>query len=110
MGAPPDTEWIDADGDGFPDTYDVCVQAADADQRDTDGDRIGNICDCDFNQDGFCGGPDFTLFIACFNAPSDGNPVCEAADMSGDWFVGGPDFTRFIGGFNRAPGPSGLVP
>jgi hypothetical protein len=31
---------------------------------------LGNMCDCDFNQDDFCGGPDFTLFNGGFNGPS----------------------------------------
>jgi hypothetical protein len=96
----------DTDGDGACNDVDNCTLAANPTQLDTDGDGIGNMCDCDFNQDGFCGGPDFTAFIGCFNADTGGNPVCEAADMTGDGFVGGPDFTLFIGGFNGPPGPS----
>ena len=96
---------MDTDGDGVPDGSDNCLTVANADQLDTDGDGIGNMCDCDFNQDNFCGGPDFTLFIGCFNAGTGGDPTCEAADMNGDGFVGGPDFTLFIGGFNGPPGP-----
>ena len=96
----------DTDGDGVIDSNDNCVLAPNPSQLDTDGDHIGNQCDCDFNQDNFCGGPDFTLFIGCFNAATGGNPTCEAADMNGDGFVGGPDFSLFIGGFNGAPGPS----
>ena len=88
------------------DGFDNCLLAANADQRDTDDDGYGNACDCDLNQDNFCGGPDYTLFIGCFNAPTNGNPTCEAADMNGDGFVGGPDFTLFIGGFNGPPGPA----
>jgi hypothetical protein len=96
----------DSDGDGVPDDVDNCTDVPNAPQLDTDKDSIGNLCDCDFNQDDFCGGPDFTLLIGCFNAPTGGDPTCEAADMNGDGFVGGPDFTRFIGGFNGPPGPA----
>ena len=104
----PDELEVDTDTDGIIDDCDLCREVFNPEQVDTDGDDIGNACDCDFNQDGFCGGPDFTLFIGCFNAPTGGNPTCEAADMTGDGFVGGPDFTLFIGGFNGPPGPSGL--
>jgi hypothetical protein len=96
----------DRDGDGYADIADNCVTASNPDQLDSDRDNIGNACDCDFNQNNFCGGPDFTLFIGCFNAPTNGDPLCEAADMNGDGFVGGPDFSLFIGGFNGTPGPS----
>lgn len=40
-------EGYDTDGDGVPDFEDNCQQAANADQRDTDGDNIGNACDAD---------------------------------------------------------------
>jgi hypothetical protein len=100
----------DTDGDGVPDSRDNCTLVPNASQLDSDGDGYGNHCDCDFNQDDFCGGPDYTLFIGCFNEPTNGDPVCEAADMNADDFVGGPDFTLFIGGFNGPPGPSGLHP
>jgi uncharacterized repeat protein (TIGR01451 family) len=100
----------DTDGDGIGDESDNCILSFNPGQLDTDGDNIGNQCDCDFNQDNFCGGPDFTIFIGCFNALTGGVAACEAADMNGDGFVGGPDFTLFIGGFNGPPGPSGLVP
>jgi len=97
---------VDTDGDGIPDAVDNCIQAANPNQLDTNGDGIGNMCDCDFNNDNFCGGPDFTLFIGCFNKATGGNATCQAADMNGDNFVGGPDFTLFIGGFNGPPGPA----
>ncbi len=96
----------DSDEDGIVDSLDNCTLLANEAQLDTDGDGIGNMCDCDFNQDSFCGGPDFTIFVGCFNAPTNSISDCEAADMNGDGFVGGPDFTRFISGFNGAPGPS----
>jgi uncharacterized protein (TIGR03790 family) len=42
----------DADGDGVPDARDDCRNAPNADQRDTDGDGFGNVCDADFDGDG----------------------------------------------------------
>jgi len=104
----------DTDGDGIPNKDDNCILAPNGPnqpdaggniQLDTDADGIGNVCDCDFNNDNFCGGPDFTLFIGCFNRPVGSDSTCQAADMNGDGFVGGPDFTLFIGGFNGPPGP-----
>jgi len=96
---------VDMDGDHVGDACDNCRAVANGGQVDTNGDGFGNRCDCDFNSDNFCGGPDFTLFIGCFNSSIGTSSVCAAADMNGDGFVGGPDFTLFIGGFNGQPGP-----
>ncbi len=41
---------IDIDGDGVADNLDNCKLVTNANQRNTDGDRFGNICDPDFNQ------------------------------------------------------------
>lgn len=42
----------DSDGDGDPDAADNCVNVPNANQRDTDGDGYGNVCDADLNNDG----------------------------------------------------------
>jgi uncharacterized protein (TIGR03790 family) len=42
----------DADGDGVADASDDCLHLPNADQRDTDGDGFGNLCDADFDNDG----------------------------------------------------------
>ena len=42
----------DSDGDGVPDTRDNCLHFPNADQRDTNGDGFGNLCDADFDGDG----------------------------------------------------------
>ena len=40
---------VDTDGDGILDDTDNCLDVANADQRDTDGDGFGNRCDTDLN-------------------------------------------------------------
>jgi hypothetical protein len=42
----PDYDPSDTDGDGVPNTRDNCPNVANADQRDTDGVKVGDACDC----------------------------------------------------------------
>jgi uncharacterized protein (TIGR03790 family) len=42
----------DRDGDGIADPSDNCLDLANPDQRDTDGDDYGNLCDGDLDNDG----------------------------------------------------------
>ena len=48
------TSWIvaDTDADGVVDTADNCTFTLNPNQRDTDSDGYGSICDPDFNNDG----------------------------------------------------------
>jgi hypothetical protein len=99
----------DTDSDGVPDEWDNCLLDANPSQIDSDLDGIGNVCDCDFNNDGVCGGGDFLLFGTAFGLgtvpPADPN-----ADMNGDGVVGGGDFLLFGAGVGGGiPGPSGLA-
>jgi uncharacterized protein (TIGR03790 family) len=43
----------DQDGDGVPDARDDCRDIPNPDQRDTDGDGYGNLCDADLDGDGW---------------------------------------------------------
>ncbi len=42
----------DADGDGVPDSSDNCVNVANANQANNDGDALGDVCDPDDDNDG----------------------------------------------------------
>ena len=100
----------DADGDGVPDNFDNCVNAANgplggvcAAQQDGDLDGYGNTCDSDFDQDGSTQGSDFTIFLAAFGTA---DPVVDLDCADG---VQGSDFTIFLAQFGTAAGPSGLL-
>jgi len=99
----------DVDGDGILDDFDNCSIKANPHQDDTDGDYCGNLCDCDFNQDGKCTIADFgslsfyfgktgTALYQCVEPISDANVLNVA------------DFGCFVTGFGHPPGPSGTTP
>ncbi|MEM9386740.1 MAG: thrombospondin type 3 repeat-containing protein [Pseudomonadota bacterium] len=92
----------DTDLDGIPDDQDNCIERRNANQRDTDGGGIGNICDGDFDQSCFVNGADFTIFRDNFGTA---NPD---TDLNGDGTTNGVDFRIFRGLVGAAPGPSGV--
>ena len=65
-----------------------------ANQFDSNGDGIGNQCDCDYTNDGVCGGPDYSVFVMAFGGTYDPD-----VDANGDGIIGGPDFSAFAMGF-----------
>jgi hypothetical protein len=100
---------FDRDGDGLLDMHDVCAGVANPDQRDTDHDGYGNLCDGDFDGNGSTGGSDYLAFKIAFGT-SAGQPGYDPdIDLNGDGSIGGPDFLLFLGLFGEPPGPSGLL-
>ena len=76
----------DADADGIPDAADNCRLAANAAQRDSDGDGYGNRCDPDLNNDGTVTFADLAALRAAWgsddaDADLDGNGVVDDADL-----------------------------
>ena len=92
----------DSDGDGVPDTFDNCAFIPNANQRDTDQDGYGSICDADFTNDGIVDYADY-LYIAARWQSADAN-----ADLDGDGVVYWSDLQILVNTLFAAPGPSGL--
>jgi hypothetical protein len=95
------------DSDGVCDQIDNCVEDFNTGQDDTDGDDCGNLCDCDYDQNGICGFNDFLLFAAAFGTTGD-EEKCHVEPIPG-CAVGFDDFLFFAGGFGGIPGPSGTT-
>lgn len=102
-GAPADT-----DGDGVPDAADNCSALANADQRDTDGDRYGNACDADLNGNGAVNAGDLALFRVAFGSNGTSANWNPHADFNGSGSVNAADLAIFRTRFGQPPGPSGF--
>ena len=99
--APPDF-----DADLVKDFMDNCTLDPNTDQRDTNSDGYGNICDTDINNDGTTNFGDLAQFKASFFP----NPYNPDADFNGDGFVNFGDLALLKFYFLSAPGPSGIAP
>jgi subtilisin family serine protease len=95
---------LDSENDGVADTEDNCILNANSDQRDTDMDGYGNICDPDFDNNGVVQAADLAylkskFFTADEDADLDGNGVVQAADLA-----------ILKNMFFQSPGPSCCAP
>jgi hypothetical protein len=94
----------DTDEDGIADEDDNCTLVPNADQRDTNGDGFGNICDPDLDNDGITNFIDLgTMRSVFFSADPD-------ADFNGDGVVNFVDLGIMRSLFFQPPGPSGVAP
>jgi hypothetical protein len=89
----------DTDGDGLLDPFDNCIEVANADQRDTNSDGLGNLCDPDLDDNSFVGVLDFQLMRAVLGT---GDPD---ADLDGDGMVDANDLAILRGYLGGPPGP-----
>ena len=94
----------DSDDDFVPDVADNCTVRVNPDQRDTNGDNFGNLCDPDLNGDGVVNFADLAQMKSVFFS---GDPD---ADLNGDGAVNFGDLAIMKSLFFQAPGPSGTAP
>lgn len=98
----------DEDEDGVLDTLDNCAGKLNPDQRDTDADGYGNLCDPDITNDGRVGVPDFLILSAGFGRRAGDAGYDLHADLDSDGVIGTGDFLELVSRFGGAPGPSNL--
>jgi hypothetical protein len=95
----------DTDGDTIDDLFDNCTLIANSDQRDTDSDGYGSVCDPDFNQNNIVDPVDFSVLKSHF-----GQSGWPDQDLNGNGVVDPGDFSRLKTMFGGPPGPSALAP
>ncbi len=92
-------ETLDADGDALVDDADNCVDVPNEDQRDSNGDGYGNLCDPDLNGDEIVNFIDLGMMKSVFF----GNDA--DADLNGDGVVNFLDLGIMKSFFFGSPGP-----
>ncbi|MEM7083261.1 MAG: thrombospondin type 3 repeat-containing protein [Pseudomonadota bacterium] len=92
---------VDTDGDGVSDDVDNCSLVSNPDQRDTNGDGFGNICDPDLDNNGVVNFLDVNAWTPTFNTSC--GDVDE--DFNGDGVCNFADYVLFSQFFLQPPGP-----
>jgi len=94
----------DSDADRILDTMDNCTQVVNLNQRDTDNDGFGNICDPDFDNNLIVNAADLAFFKTKFFSSD------PDADLNGNGVVNAADLAILKTMFFKPPGPSGITP
>ncbi len=90
----------DPDHDDLAAVSDNCALETNPDQRDSNGDGFGNLCDPDLDNDGDVDGADLTQFRTAFLGSS------ADPDFDGDGRVNFADLSRLRKYFGGPPGPA----
>ena len=98
----------DSDGDGISDDMDNCTLVANPDQRDTNNDGFGNICDMDLNNDNVVDSMDQYLWSWAYVNSLSGN-FNPDADFDGNGQIDTADIVMTADYFGMPPGPSGIA-
>ncbi|NNF17905.1 MAG: hypothetical protein HKN70_14265 [Gammaproteobacteria bacterium] len=100
----------DTDEDGVLDSSDNCTLVANVDQRDTNGDGHGNVCDFDYDNNCVTNFLDLPIFADAFGSTSVDPGYNADVDRDGNGSINFLDFGvppfSFGGFFANPPGPS----
>jgi len=106
----------DMDGDGVGDVCDNCREVENREQYDSnaweddnssmDGEQhYGNVCDPDYNNNGFVGLEDFNELRTWFGLPAGPTSALSVIDCDNDNVIGLSDFNCIRTYFGKPPGP-----
>ncbi len=98
---PPDT-----DGDGVPDSADNCTQVSNPDQRDSNTDGFGNMCDGDLDGDKLTDTSDLDLYKAAHRTSVGNANYNLHADFNGAGAINTLDLRIYNQLHGSPPGPS----
>jgi hypothetical protein len=96
----------DTDKDGVVDEDDNCIEVSNPDQRDTDSDGYGNMCDGDLNNDGATNTLDLNLYKLAHRSALGDDNYNPDADFNGDDLINTLDLNIYKGLHRKPPGPS----
>jgi uncharacterized protein (TIGR03790 family) len=102
----------DRDGDSVPDALDNCLHLPNPEQRDSDADGFGNLCDADFDGDGRVGTSYGALPLGDLERLDRAiarGLLIPRFDLDGNGAVDGTDRAIALIGLHLPPGPSGRV-
>jgi len=97
---------VDTDNDGIIDSEDNCVDVYNPDQRDTNQDGYGNICDPDLDNDGDVTSDDGDIVEAAYGLTPESPEWDSDTDLNGDDIIDMSDVIIWSDMYGDPPGPS----
>jgi hypothetical protein len=97
---------VDTDNDGIIDSKDNCIEVYNLDQRDTNQDGFGNICDSDLDNDGYVTSKDGDIIKSLYGSTPESSNWNPDADLNGDNIIDMTDVIIWTDMYGENPGPS----
>lgn len=99
----------DLDGDGILDNQDNCIEVINPDQRDSNNDGHGNVCDADLDNNGSVSFADLDILKVAFGSRKTDANFNADADFDGNGFISFADLDILKVFFGNPPGPSAPI-